>query len=163
MHAPHPKPKSFGLGRLELRPLVCLTGVALFLVGCSDAPPAPEPEPAAPAATPAAPIEPIVLPADDTAALAANEGREIAVEGTVVRIGSTPNGDLTFLNFTPQRGGFTAVIHRSNYDSFPDGFGAYNGRSLRVTGKLEIYQGETPQIRVSAPAQLTNIEPRPTP
>jgi DNA/RNA endonuclease YhcR with UshA esterase domain len=90
-------------------------------------------------------------------------GQEVAVEGPVVRIGSTPNGDLTFLNFTPQRGGFTAVIHRSNYDSFPDGFGDYDGRQLRVTGRLEKYRDETPQIRVSVPEQLTIIEPRPTP
>ncbi len=144
-----------------LRPLFCLLGAGLFLVGCSDGPPPAEPEPLPP--TPEAADEPPAIRADDASALNALTGQEVAVEGPVVRIGSTPNGDLTFLNFTPQRGGFTAVIHRSNYDSFPDGFGAYDGRQLRVTGLLEKYRDETPQIRVSVPEQLTIIEPRPTP
>lgn len=134
-----------------------LGAAALLLSGCQDATPPAEPEAPAPTPDVAPPRELPTVSAEDNDALEAHVGSDVAVEGTVVRIGATQAGDITFLNFTRQRGGFTAVIRRASYENFPDGFGAYDGRGLRVTGVLEKFRGETPQIEVTDPEQLQII------
>jgi len=99
-----------------------------------------EDAPAALAGTP-----PVVQAAskDEVMALA---GKVATVMGKITRVGSTTAGGITFLNFAGPANGFVAVVYKSNYAGFPDGFDKYKGQTVRVTGKVVIYKETTPQI-----------------
>lgn len=84
-----------------------------------------------------------------------HSGKEIAVVGPVTTIGTTESKSITFINVgMPKKQGFVAIIFQRNYGEFPDGFDAYRDKKVRVTGILNLYQGETPQIEVTSPSQI---------
>ena len=117
----------------------------------------PSPTPAAEAApavetAPAAELP--VLAAEDTAAMEANGGSDVVVEGVVAGVGKGSNDGITFLNFGDRRTGFVAVIFRPAYDKFPEGFAKYTQQKVRVRGTLEKFKDRQLQIRISTPAQL---------
>lgn len=105
--------------------------------------------------------EPQVFDAEDVDALreAAADKVEAVVEGVVQSIGSTPENTITFLNIgAPKREGFVAIIFQRDFQSFPEGFSHFNGQRVRVSGILELYRENQPQIRVNNPAQIEIIE-----
>lgn len=101
--------------------------------------------------TPASPKVVQSTAADELKALA---GQTVTVEGKVTRIGATEAGGITFINMAPGSNGFVAVVFKSDYEAFPKGFDEYKSRTLRVTGKLELYKETTPQIAVRSPDQI---------
>lgn len=87
-----------------------------------------------------------------------HDGQEVIVTGTIVTVGSTDDDSITFLNFTPTRGGFVAVVFRDNYGQFPDGLESYLNKEVRVRGVVKPYQGTRPQIQVRSPEQIEIVE-----
>ncbi len=96
---------------------------------------------------------PVVLAADKEA-VAALAGKRATVEGKVTRVGSTAAGGITFINFAGGPGGFVAVVYKSDYAAFPEGFDKYKGQTVRVTGPVVIYKETTPQIAVKSAEQI---------
>jgi DNA/RNA endonuclease YhcR with UshA esterase domain len=86
--------------------------------------------------------------------LKALAGQMATVEGKVTRIGATSAGGITFINMGGGANGFVAVVFKSNYGAFPNGFDEYKGKTLQVTGKLELFKETTPQIVVKSPDQI---------
>lgn len=104
--------------------------------------------------------EPTVLDATDVDALRAHAGQDVVVEGLVTEIGTTKTNTITFINLgLPRKVGFAAVVFQKNYGAFPDGFAAFKGQKLRVSGKLDLYQGDKPQIEIRSPEQVQIIAP----
>lgn len=86
-------------------------------------------------------------------------GLDTAVVGEVLVVGTTKDGGITFLNVgAGKKQGFVAVIFRAAYDHFPDGFEKYKNRKVIVTGPIELYRGDQPQIVIRAPEQLAIVE-----
>lgn len=99
------------------------------------------------------------LDSTDLEALRAAAGTNVEVKGPVFSIGTTPDHGITFLNIgAGKREGFVAVIFRDNYGSFPEGFEQYRGRTVVVSGALELYRGEQPQIVLRSPEQIRVVE-----
>lgn len=96
-----------------------------------------------------------------TDAIKALAGKVAVVEGRITRIGATPSGGITFINFAGGPGGFVAVVFRSDYQAFPDGFDKYKDRTVRISGKVAIYKETTPQIVVKSPEQIQIVETPP--
>ena len=95
------------------------------------------------------------IDAKDLQQLRAQAGRDIVVEGIVTDVGTTKTNSMTFINMgLPKKQGFVAVIFQKNYGAFPEGFTAYKDQKLRVSGKLDLYRGDTPQIEVRSPDQV---------
>lgn len=133
---------------LITRSLVCIVLLGAFLPACSKAQESTE-----------AP-EPPLIEWNDQAALEANIGNEVQVKGTILRVGNTSDNRVTFLNFGgPRNSAFVAVVFQQNYESFPHGFGEYQGQSVIIRGVLELFKNEQPQIRVQHPDQIKIGEP----
>lgn len=98
-----------------------------------------------------------VLDAKDIDGIKAKDGTEIIVEGVVTTIGTTQNNSITFLNMGAKKQSFVAVVFQSDYTNFPDGFDRYKNQMLRVRGFVSIYKGDIPQIKVSAPDQISIV------
>lgn len=99
-----------------------------------------------------------VIEATDLETLRAKAGTDVIVEGQVTEIGSTKDGSITFINVgLPKKQGFVAVIFRGDYPAFGDGFDTYRSQKIRVSGALKLYRGETPQIEVKSPDQITIV------
>jgi len=118
-------------------------------------------EPAAtPAAATAAEGQPEVVDASNLEALRAKVGLDAVVEGMVTKVGTTKEGGITFINLgLPAKQGFVAVIFKSDYTAFPDGFDKYRDQKVRVTGKIDLYHSETPEIKVKTPDQIAIVTP----
>lgn len=102
---------------------------------------------------------PPVFSADDSAALIEQEGNLITVRGTISRVGETDDQTITFLNFGPRAADrFVAVIFARDMDKFPEGFAHLTGQVVEVTGNLEMFRNQQPQIRVETPEQLRVVE-----
>lgn len=99
-------------------------------------------------------VEPPVIQAEDKAALLANMGNEVIVEGVIKDIGTGPNDGIKFLNFGDRKVGFTAVIFRASFNQFPEGFDKYLQQKVRVRGELETYRDTQIQIRIITPDQI---------
>ncbi len=90
-------------------------------------------------------------------------GKELTVEGTVVRIGETKTRSILFINFEGlTRDGFTAIIRQRTlageyvkYD--PEFAAAFVGKKVRITGTVSEYRGGF-QIQIFAPSQITVVE-----
>ncbi|MEX1009820.1 MAG: OB-fold nucleic acid binding domain-containing protein [Chthoniobacterales bacterium] len=117
--------------------------------------------PVAPAPVPA--VEVPVMAAEDTAALEAQVGSEVVVEGVVANVGTGPNDGITFLNFGDRRTGFVAVVFRPAYDKFPEGFSKYAQQKVRVRGTLEKFQDRQLQVKIFTADQLEIAEAAPAP
>ena len=115
----------------------------------------------APAAEQTTATAPAVVPAEDTAALESKIGSEVIVEGVVRDVGKTSGDGITFINFGDRRTGFVAVVFRSSYENFPEGFEKYAGQKVRVRGTLEKYQDRQIQLKVSTPDQLEVVAAAP--
>jgi DNA/RNA endonuclease YhcR with UshA esterase domain len=100
-------------------------------------------------ATPGAPAAPPIVAWDEAAAY---EGQYVTVEGAVV---DTYRSDkVIFLNFSPNRNDFKAVIFASAWPRWPQRPDElYYGQTLRVTGQVKLYEG-SPEIIVDGPEQV---------
>lgn len=102
--------------------------------------------------------EEAVIDATDLAALRAKAGTNVVVEGQVSEIGTTRDGGITFINIgMAKKQGFVAVVFRDNYAAFTEGFDKFREKKVRVSGALTLFRGETPQIKVNSPEQLTIV------
>jgi hypothetical protein len=99
------------------------------------------------------------MDATDLDALRAAAGTEVAVVGHVTDLGTTQDGGITFINIgLPKKQGFVAVVFRADYPAFPDGFDHVRNAKVRVSGVLELYRGDQPQIKLRSPEQITVLE-----
>lgn len=99
-----------------------------------------------------------ILDATNLEALRAKDGAEVTVEGVVSEIGTTKEATITFINIgAPKKQGFVAVVFQKSYAAFPEGFDQYRNQKVRVKGLMKLYRGETPQIVLSAPEQITLV------
>lgn len=95
------------------------------------------------------------IEATDLEALRSAAGTEAIVSGAVVQVGTTQDGGITFLNIgMPKKQGFVAVIFRDNYSSFPEGFSKFLNQKVNVSGVVELYRNEQPQIVLRSPEQI---------
>lgn len=100
-----------------------------------------------------------VIESHDLDKLREHAGKDVTVVGPVTTIGTTESKSITFINVgMPKKQGFVAIVFQRNYGEFPDGFDAYRDKNVRVTGTLDLYQGQTPQIEVRNPSQITIVE-----
>ncbi len=102
-----------------------------------------------------------VTPIDavDLDALRAKVGTPAVVIGQVTDVGTTQDGGITFINIgMPKKKGFVAVIFRQNYESFPEGFENFRNQKVKVTGPIELYKAEQPQIILRSPEQIEVIK-----
>ncbi|MCX7919998.1 MAG: hypothetical protein N3A72_10425 [bacterium] len=87
--------------------------------------------------------------------------KTVTVEGKVLRVGKSPRSETYFLNFTPQRGGFTVVIFAQTASKFQTAkidINSFEGKTVQVTGKiinhpqygLEIILNDPSEIKVVA-------------
>jgi len=99
------------------------------------------------------------MDANDVNALREAAGTHVVVEGIVTSVGSTRDGKLVFINIgAPMKEGFVAIVTEANQDKFPEGFGSYNGQTVRVSGEIELYRENQPQIKVVEPEQIVVVE-----
>ena len=100
-----------------------------------------------------------VIDATDLAALRAKAGTNVVVEGLVSEIGTTRDGGITFINIgMAKKQGFVAIVFKDNYQAFSEGFDKFREKKVRVSGALTLYRGETPQVKVNSPEQITLVE-----
>jgi hypothetical protein len=118
---------------------VALVGVPSF-IQAQDAPPPAEKPPLVQASA-----------RDEIVALA---GKTATVEGKVTRVGATPAGGITFINFTGGADAFVAVVYKSDYAGFPEGFDKYKDQTVRLTGTVVLYKDTKPQIALKSASQV---------
>lgn len=95
------------------------------------------------------------IDAVDLDALRAKVGTPAVVVGQVTDVGTTKDGGITFVNVgMPKKKGFVAVIFRQNYADFPDGFEKFRNQRVSVSGPIELYKSEQPQIVLRSPDQI---------
>jgi DNA/RNA endonuclease YhcR with UshA esterase domain len=100
-----------------------------------------------------------VFSAQDSAALIEQEGNVVTVRGTITRVGATDDGSVTFLNFGPRAADqFVVVVFSRDLQKFPEGFGHLTGQTVEVTGTLEMFRNQQPQIRLETPEQISVVE-----
>ncbi len=100
-----------------------------------------------------------VIDAANLEALRAKSGQDVIVEGMVAGIGTTKDGGITFINIgMAKKQGFVALVFRDAYPVFPEGFDKFRGQKVRVKGAISLYRGETPQIKLTAPGQITIVK-----
>lgn len=105
--------------------------------------------------------EPGVIPefpriaASATKVLQTKEGQRITVTGNVSDTGISSSG-LHFVNFESSK--FTLVTFAQDVPLFGEGgpAGLYAGKSIEVTGVIELYKGQ-PQIKLTSPAMIKVI------
>lgn len=100
-----------------------------------------------------------LIQADNAEEVAKAIGTKATIEGRIARVGKTQGGGITFLNFSTTRNGFVGVIFKPAYAGFPDGFDQYRGKTVRISGKVEIYKDAVAQIVIKEPAQIEIVEP----
>jgi micrococcal nuclease len=85
-----------------------------------------------------------------------HEGKEIAVEGTIVRTHRTAK--VLYLNFHPNwKRYLSLVIPASDLHRFPqDPEKAYKGKMVRARGEVQIYKGR-PEMVVHSPEDITVV------
>lgn len=103
-------------------------------------------------------VTPTVIDATNIDGLRAAAGMDAVVEGVVTEVGSTKGNTITFINIgAPKKQGFVAVVFQSDLGAFPEGFDKYKAQKVKVTGVIELYKGEQPQIKVKTPDQITIV------
>ncbi|MEZ4767119.1 MAG: phospholipase D-like domain-containing protein [Caldilineales bacterium] len=79
-------------------------------------------------------------------------GETVAVEGRVVD--TYRSAKVIFLNFSPDRDEFKVVIFQDDWERWPQSPDElFYGKSVRVVGEVELYQG-APEIIVESPDQI---------
>jgi hypothetical protein len=89
-----------------------------------------------------------------------HEGERGSVEGLIVKIGSSPKGNL-FLNMGAPfpNHTFSGVIPKSSVEKFGKEFiMSLEGKRLRITGDITIYK-DKPEILVTDKSQITEVKP----
>ncbi len=82
-------------------------------------------------------------------------GREVVVQGTIVKTGTSRT--INFLNFDKGRF-FTAIVRKRNNKNFPEPvLKLYGGKNVRIHGVISEYRGK-PQIEVFKPDQVTILD-----
>jgi DNA/RNA endonuclease YhcR with UshA esterase domain len=95
----------------------------------------------------------------DTAALIAQVGKPVVVEGEIERTGVNTAGTIRFLNFLgTHRGDLTLVFfaERAPADFTEDRIARYIGKKVRVNGMVTVYDG-TPQIAIDSFSQIETL------
>ena len=164
--APPPTPPVATKSRLPLSlaagaaALVVLAGAAFLLIGKKEAPPKATPVASAPApATPPAPSAPAHLSPSHSAAVLAQVGKKVEVEGRIARDGVSKTGAIRFLNFEgTQRGDLTLVFFvKTNPEGYTqENLAAYIGKTVRVHGQVSLFEG-APQIVVNSFSQIEEL------
>lgn len=117
-------------------------------------------KPAKPPETVAQSVAPApVVPVTDTAALIAQAGKPVIVEGEVERTGTNRAGTIRFLNFLgTHRGDLTLVFFRERApaDFTEERISGYIGKKVRVKGEVTVYEG-TPQITIDSFSQIETL------
>jgi len=99
------------------------------------------------------------IDAIDLDALRAKAGSPAVVIGQVTDVGTTKDGGITFINVgMPKKKGFVAVIFRQNYESFPEGFESFRNQKVKVSGPIELYKSEQPQIVLRSAEQIEIVK-----
>ena len=106
-----------------------------------------------PAPPPAVVQENEIVDASDVELLRRLENQEIRVRGKVERVGRSPSGHLIFINFSKGRGGFTAIVRRTEHITFEAHLGGpaekvLPGKDLTLLGVITLYRGE-PQMEIA--------------
>ena len=97
--------------------------------------------------------KPKVVSASDKKTLAGKIGKEVSVEGRVVRVVKGPNDGVRLLEFSEKEGtGFVAAIFPVAYKKVGP-IKDYKDKTVRVTGTLEKYRKQT-QIKVLKASQI---------
>lgn len=82
-------------------------------------------------------------------------GRTVPIQGTIVYVNYTSSSGTTFLGFSyPYQGYFSVVVPASDAGKFKcliTGF--YLNKEVRITGKIQLYNG-APEIIVHSPYQI---------
>jgi len=99
-----------------------------------------------------------VISSIETDRILEHAGQTVTVTGRVARVGKSPEGAITFLNFSTERGGFVVVVFEADYGAFPDGLEVYMNKEVQVTGVVKPFKGTTPQIPVASPDQIKVVE-----
>lgn len=103
--------------------------------------------------------------AGDRKTLLSLAGHKARVQGRVSRIGSLPDGRITFINFEGnEREDFVAIVREGSLPAlkkqFPDGLDqALTGREVTIEGLVTLFR-DTPQIEIENPAQIS-VAPEP--
>lgn len=96
------------------------------------------------------------IDATDLDQLRASAGKQVTVVGHVTSVGTTQDGDITFINVgMAKKQGFVGVIFRKDYGAFPEGFDHFRNASVAISGVLDLYRSEQPQIKIRTPDQIT--------
>jgi tRNA A-37 threonylcarbamoyl transferase component Bud32 len=140
--APTPKPWA-GIGVAVAVLVLCGLYFQQFLKPAAGTPPA------------AAATGPTVA-VTDTAALLAQEGKRVVVEGEIERTGVNKAGTVRYLNFLgTRRGDLTLVFftERASQEFTEERLSGFVGKTIRVNGTVRVYEG-TPQIEIDSFSQI---------
>lgn len=86
-------------------------------------------------------------------------GHEITVEGRIVNLGQSRDGNVNFLNFDPDwRGKFYMVVFNDLAETLEGGVeGTFLNKLVRVTGEVEEHRGR-PQIQITSMDQVEFVD-----
>jgi hypothetical protein len=116
--------------------------------------------------------KPAVVAATDTAALAAHIGDFVTVEGTISKASWSTTGKVMIVDFqgADRKKGLLCSAFDRNKENLDDANGGdaaakWTGAKVRITGKLEPYDGkiedwkDRPQIIIQNPEQVVIVKP----
>ncbi|CAN5598259.1 hypothetical protein BH09VER1_BH09VER1_20290 [soil metagenome] len=143
---------------------IAVAAVALYFIrpelfhpkAATPAPVAAQPKPAekTPDKTTTTVFSPI-----DKAALVAQSGKQVVVEGEIQRQGVTKTGSVRFLNFAgTQRGDLSLVFFTKGgpEDVTEPHLNEFIGKKVRVSGEISLYNGE-PQLVIKSFSQIQSL------
>jgi len=99
-----------------------------------------------------------VIEAGDIAALRAKENTDVTVEGVVSKIEPGHEKKILSIGANDQRNGFAVMISDADLLNFPEGIEKYQGRKVRVFGRLLKQGDQPPRMRVKTPDKITIVE-----
>jgi len=108
-----------------------------------------------------------IIDVADKAALEANKGKDVVVEGVIDTAAWSSSGKVMRIEFKGnQQSKLHAVLFSSKKKDFDEAYSGDVAKTLvgarvRVKGKLEDYQNR-PEIKISSTSQLTILEPGPS-
>jgi DNA/RNA endonuclease YhcR with UshA esterase domain len=136
-----------------MRRMISMMGMAVMLVGGIA-----RAETAASQPT----SQPIMLDPTDAGADTAAEGKDVIVEGKIVRSAWSRSGKTMMASFSSDRTTLQLVIFAANKDDMDKAFGGdvaktLKGATVHVEGKVKIYRSR-PEIVVGKAEQLTILK-----
>jgi hypothetical protein len=101
-----------------------------------------------------------VWKADDVKGLTSQDGKDVAVRGTVMKVYVPESQRAAILNFgKDSKTCFKAVIYPRSFDKWPgglDGIKKYEGKEVTVEGKVSLFE-KLPQVVVNVPGQIKDV------